>query len=127
MYIHLCIYITGSIVLSLLVNVKSFCSAADQDYKCPLILELKGLPLKNDTAFLLQICPKLYYYIHEYACFMLDKPPIFEKLTKIRMTLGALLHHCQLHGRYRYSIEQYIKRNYAFKEKNVRRLHLLKC
>ena len=47
MYIHLCIYITGSIVLSLLVNVKSFCSAADQDYKCPLILELKGLPLKK--------------------------------------------------------------------------------
>ena len=37
--------------------------------------------LKNDSPFLLQICPKLCYFIHEYACLLPKRSAISEKLA----------------------------------------------
>ena len=35
--------------------------------------------LKNDPPFLLQICPKLCYFIYEYACLLPERSAISEK------------------------------------------------
>ena len=43
---------------------------------------LKVCRLKNDPPFLLQICPKLCYFIHEYACLLPESSAISEKLAK---------------------------------------------
>ena len=41
---------------------------------------LKGLPV--DSPFLLRICPKLCYFIHEYECLLPERSAISEKLAK---------------------------------------------
>jgi len=47
-------------------------------------MSLRACLLKNDP----QICPKLCYFINEYACRWLYIPSIFEKLAKHRNDRG---------------------------------------
>ena len=61
-----------------------------------LILHLKGLPLEiRPPPILLQICPKLCYFIHEYACLLPDRSAISD-LPHIWYLPKTLLFHWQI-------------------------------
>ena len=61
-------------LLGAAVFVKRLC-----DYRLTI---LKRLPLGKLSHFLLQICPKLCYFIHEYACFRLEMSDVSVKMAK---------------------------------------------
>ena len=65
---------------SLLTNASSFGEV--YIHTLPDYLTQRVCLLKNDPPFLLQICPKLCYFIHEYACLKAESSVIAEKLAK---------------------------------------------
>ena len=54
---------------------------------------------RPNLFLIMQIRPKICYFIYEYACLRLDIPPIFEKLAGDR---GCVIHGRPLKGRYRH-------------------------
>ena len=50
---------------------------------CFLRKDEKGRHIKGSASWkILQICPKLFYFIHEYACLLPERSAISEKLAK---------------------------------------------
>ena len=63
-------------ILGLINNPKCSFSKVPNEYQQSyetLWETLKGLPLENYPPFLLQICPKFRYFIHEYACLLPER------------------------------------------------------
>ena len=53
-----------------------------------ITLYLKGSASWKMTPLLFQICPKLCYFIHEYACLLPDRSAISDKLAKNTYACG---------------------------------------
>ena len=66
------------------------------------------------SLFLLQIYPKLCYFIHEYACLRPESSAITKKLAKTQTTVGTPLHgRSALHGRFKWMEDPFRFTNYG--------------